>query len=880
MSFDVEGARKAGYSDAEIADHLASESKFDAAGARKSGYSDSEIIQHLVGEQPAAAPEAKLATSAPVDDATSGLASVAQILQGGVNIPQALGGALQKVGQIGANVGQFFGPVADPSQIGNRLAVLFPGYNPGSPSARLGGGATELGVGVAAPNMLGGMMKSLPVVGPLGEAIQSFGGAKDVGRLTNVLGGAVAGATGAGVVDVNNAPVGAALGAAVPLLGALVSNPTVRRWADNILPGGSDRQITRVLGEALGNDPARIQRALDLVNSGRTVEQVAVEMNEPGLAAIAAGAPKANPATTKLFADQQQAREIEQVNKLAGAAGYVEPAAANANALAASTKAAEDAALQQRQAAAAKALEDQKAADARHLAQFQSNLEAKAAPGAAVTLPATDLAAQGAALRKAGNEEAAKIVETEVRPAYDRVTELAGDAPIVEVKGIADMANNIKDLTWADGSVRPSSVLPVLARFKGGAPIPNETFMGLGVPSAGTTTPAARATITDVGDLLKAIHVDARAAARTSDNVQLKLLNDMEASVRKALEDSPGVTPEIRKAMNEADELFKTKIVPRFRTGEQEDVLRDVVNNQPRVVDEAVIDKFFRPEGQTGAKNLVAMIGDNQQAKDAAIAGIRERFRREVTTDGAVDPAKVRRFLSDKGYGPALAELEKGGISLRPEFEAAGGKAAAGETVANSRAENIKAQVSVVDEAQKAQLAARKAAMDAAQTQAERDAAERIGQLEGEAKTLAGKSKVIEGLRKKFLENPTDTTAAKSLSEAEQAIADVVEHLRQGKRFKKLAALGSESMNAKGFDVPGRLKAPVGIQTEIIYNNIDAFLSKRMGAKAADTLARELMDMPEFAARLAKVASKQAPRVKLNALAPAVLPGYNALRSD
>lgn len=45
--FDVIGAKKAGYSDAEIADHLAEVGKFDAESARKSGYSDEEIIKHL-----------------------------------------------------------------------------------------------------------------------------------------------------------------------------------------------------------------------------------------------------------------------------------------------------------------------------------------------------------------------------------------------------------------------------------------------------------------------------------------------------------------------------------------------------------------------------------------------------------------------------------------------------------------------------------------------------------------------------------------------------------------------------------------------------------------------------------------------------------------
>ena len=56
MAFDVEGAKQAGYSDAEIASHLAGTTNFDAEGARKAGYSDQEIIGQLAG---APAPAAK-----------------------------------------------------------------------------------------------------------------------------------------------------------------------------------------------------------------------------------------------------------------------------------------------------------------------------------------------------------------------------------------------------------------------------------------------------------------------------------------------------------------------------------------------------------------------------------------------------------------------------------------------------------------------------------------------------------------------------------------------------------------------------------------------------------------------------------------------------
>jgi len=47
MAFDVEGARKAGYKDAEIADLLAQRRGFDIAGARSAGYADSQIIAKL-----------------------------------------------------------------------------------------------------------------------------------------------------------------------------------------------------------------------------------------------------------------------------------------------------------------------------------------------------------------------------------------------------------------------------------------------------------------------------------------------------------------------------------------------------------------------------------------------------------------------------------------------------------------------------------------------------------------------------------------------------------------------------------------------------------------------------------------------------------------
>jgi len=54
MAFDVEGARRAGYSDSEITDFLGKENKFDVNAARKAGYSDSELVQHFRNAAPTA----------------------------------------------------------------------------------------------------------------------------------------------------------------------------------------------------------------------------------------------------------------------------------------------------------------------------------------------------------------------------------------------------------------------------------------------------------------------------------------------------------------------------------------------------------------------------------------------------------------------------------------------------------------------------------------------------------------------------------------------------------------------------------------------------------------------------------------------------------
>jgi hypothetical protein len=131
MAFDVEGAKKAGYSDAEIAAHLAQQSNFDVAGAKKAGYSDTEIVQHLSTLE-AAPPPAAGTGSKPVMRAPS--AGVPERMPAGSDVEQYLGVANRALLPYAATaaggfaVGGPAGAVLAPTALGiSNLATA--GYN-------------------------------------------------------------------------------------------------------------------------------------------------------------------------------------------------------------------------------------------------------------------------------------------------------------------------------------------------------------------------------------------------------------------------------------------------------------------------------------------------------------------------------------------------------------------------------------------------------------------------------------------------------------------------------------------------------------------------------------------------------------------------------
>lgn len=256
MAFDVESARKAGYTDTEIADFLGSQRKFDVGAARKAGYSDDEIVGHLLKGSEPAKPAAVRAGDGirelprqfglTARYALEGLPAMVDMVASPIKAvtDAAYGAVTGRPGFTSRTMSQTGGAVAD--------AVGLP--TPQGANERVVGDITRTGFGAA-----GG----IGLAGRVAEATQ--GVPQAVARLMSSNPGqqlaAAAGAGGAGgaVREAGGGPVeqmvaalggGIAGGAAVPFAaakGQQVASAAARRFGPAPTPQAVDLQIQLAL---------------------------------------------------------------------------------------------------------------------------------------------------------------------------------------------------------------------------------------------------------------------------------------------------------------------------------------------------------------------------------------------------------------------------------------------------------------------------------------------------------------------------------------------------------------------------------------------------------------------------------------------------------
>lgn len=146
--FDVEGARAAGYTDAEIADYLANQSGFNAVAAREEGYTDAEIVDHLAGVAPKPKPKKQEPDRSAAQYAgvlTSALAPYATV----AGLGAAAGAPLAGIGAIpGAAAGVASLGISDlGTGIYNLAAPAFGGERVPLPSETIRAAYESVGIG-------------------------------------------------------------------------------------------------------------------------------------------------------------------------------------------------------------------------------------------------------------------------------------------------------------------------------------------------------------------------------------------------------------------------------------------------------------------------------------------------------------------------------------------------------------------------------------------------------------------------------------------------------------------------------------------------------------------------------------------------------------
>lgn len=218
LKFDIDGARKAGYTDVQIAEKLGKDAGFDVASARKSGYKDADIIGHLTGTRVAPAPAAPVEQTPVTPEVEDPGAMQAALIGAGRTFDRIKKGGQQVIYKITGNkeaAAKLKQEAEDNDQIYKKLSDLRP---------------IATAVGEAAPTMvipLGGTGTAATTIAKLATAgaapeLLSYGSVEE--RLKRGAAGA-AGSVGFGYV----APK--ALGAATNAV-----KGTIRGLAGNVTP--------------------------------------------------------------------------------------------------------------------------------------------------------------------------------------------------------------------------------------------------------------------------------------------------------------------------------------------------------------------------------------------------------------------------------------------------------------------------------------------------------------------------------------------------------------------------------------------------------------------------------------------------------------------
>ena len=659
---------------------------------------------------------------------------------------------------------------------------------------------------------------------------------------------------------------------------------------------GAEGVKARGYMDALNNDPIKIDAAINMLQRGATIEDVAVSLNSSGLAAFANTPRDANTIIRDLYNARQASMGAQQTNALSGAQ-------ANINALnqanlptSTATVSAPRNAVNQSLAAEAAAIEAKQ----------------QAALGSVANVSQVDVGAQ---LAKANEQILENTRKTVTGPAYQASFDAAPKATIdlTNLSGVAK--GQLGDLLTKLEGLAPNSA--ALLREFG----PREKIVNMGDgATAKVSVPAAPVTLEDAHKIRQAINIDRAALKGSTDsaaNITQRNLNDLYKAVNEAIE--TGVSAEALAKFKTANDLFKTRIVDIHRTGATANLSRTSTLNQPMLKSEDIVSTALSSEGN--ARQFVKLYSQDPAAMRTLKTGIEDLYRREVLAPNAAKDAHTT-FMSKNA--DQIATFDKAGMGVQQRLERIGGEMrainaenAALETTAKSlkfgnvtalRDKIVKDPIVADAALQRMNPASKSSLARGVMDDAAKDPSKMLEHLEtneagimrvlrandpksatrifAEAKESATLYKQVEEVSKQIKTPSTPQQANANITQMTQGFPEVravVEQIQReletGAKFETLAKQGKEAKGGAdklfsaeaGIPPAGVISSAVSI-ARVVFNRLRGRIDSRLAAE----IGVELANSSTAAAAFEKAATRTA---KSELRAKAVTAPLNALTS-
>lgn len=249
----------------------------------------------------------------------------------------------------------------------------------------------------------------------------------------------------------------------------------------------------------------------------------------------------------------------------------------------------------------------------------------------------------GRVLSEASERELA-AAQGRVSARYQTAFELAGPKTAIDFRNVVNAASDIRKMPIVELKGLAPETARVLELYTKQVP---ENLRGRARRAAQAAAEIPPQVTLEQADALgKALNIDfaaLRGATDSASNIARGNIGKMKAALDDAVKNS-NLSDEAKAAYAAAKQSHATEVAERFYSGTASKLRRLGTDNRPLLPDERVTRTLLASE--TGARDLLNVIGRDADSLTALRQGVEDLFRRQAVVNGRVDFKKASAFLT------------------------------------------------------------------------------------------------------------------------------------------------------------------------------------------------------------------------------------------